>query len=177
LRKEKKEFGFLPGVTPIINPRKMRSEIFKKNFSNIGMKWYGSSHSYAIQSADPTADFRLVEFSFSIDEEFFNKKGNEKYLLRNTMDSKIPDYILQQQKSYFQSTDIGRRLTEDDSVLKILEEIKKNKKFHFFVDFIKLESIFVKIYSNNRSWESISQSSKIIKIISLFYFLKRLNYI
>ena len=141
------------------------------------MKWYGSGHSYAVQSADPTSDSRLVNFSFSIDEQFFNKKGNEKYILRNTMDSKIPDYILLQPKSYFQSTDIGRRLKEDDAIVEILEEIKKNKKFQFIVDFFELEAAFDKNSSNKWPLKSIHQNSKSIKVISLFYFLKSLNYI
>jgi pantothenate kinase-related protein Tda10 len=141
------------------------------------MKWFGSSHSYAVQSADPTADCRLVNFSFSIDEQFFNKKGNEKYILRNTMASKIPDCILLQPKSYFQSTDIGRRLREDVTLITKLNEIKKDKKFQLFVDYFELDAIFAQLFSNKQPMESIHQSAKSIKIISLFYFLKSLNYI
>jgi asparagine synthase (glutamine-hydrolysing) len=177
LNKEKKDFGFLPGITAILDPRNLRYKIFNKNFTNIGMKWFGASHSYAVQSADPTADCRLVNFSFSIDEQFFNKKRNEKYILRNTMASKIPDCILSQPKSYFQSTDIGRRLRDDVALIKILNEIKKNKKFQLFVDYFELEAIIAQLSSNKQTIESIHQSAKSIKIISLFYFLKSLNYI
>jgi asparagine synthase (glutamine-hydrolysing) len=177
LNKEKKHFGFLPGITATLDPRNLRYKIFNKNFTNIGMKWFGASHSYALQSADPTGDARLVIFSFSIDEQFFNKKGNEKYILRNTMASKIPDCILLQPKSYFQSTDIGRRLREDVTLITKLNEIKKNKKFQIFVDYFELDAIIAQLSSNKQPMESIHQSAKSIKIISLFYFLKSLNYI
>ena len=174
---EKKDFGFLPGITPILNPRKLRYEIFKKNFTNIGMKWYGSSHSYAVQSADPTSDSRLVKFSFSIDEQFFSKEAEEKYILRNIMHSKIPDYILSQAKSYIQSSDIGRRLIEDDELFSILNEMKKNKKFQLIVDLSELETNLSQISSSKWVSENISLSEKTIKILSIFCFLKKFNYI
>ena len=177
LIKEKKEFGFLPGITSILNPRQLRFEIFKKNFSNIGMKWFGSSHSYGLQSCDPTSDARLVEFSFSLDEQLFNKKGMEKYILRKTMDSKISKNILLQSKSYFQSIDIGRRLLEDENLKKMISEIKENQKFQIIQDFDELKASFDKIYLRQNAMESMMRSAKSLKIISLFYFLKRLNYI
>jgi asparagine synthase (glutamine-hydrolysing) len=177
LIKEKKEFGFLPGITAILNPRRLRFEILNKNFGNIGMKWFGSSHSFAIQSADPTSDCRLVNFSFSIDEQFFNKKGMEKYILRKTMDSKISQNILLQSKSYFQSIDIGRRLLEDENLKKIISNIKKNQNFQIVQDFDEFIASFDKIHLRHDAMESMMHSATSLKIISLFYFLKSLNYI
>lgn len=177
LIKEKNDFGFLPGITPILNPRKLRYEIFIKNFSNIGMKWYGSSHSYAVQSADPTSDSRLVCFSFSIDEQFFNKQAEEKYILRNAMNSKIPSHILLEPKSYFQSSDIGLRLKEDYVLSKMLTEVKENEKFQLFIDSSELETDFGQISSGKWSLDNIHQSAKTIKIISFYCFLRNLKYI
>ena len=177
LIKEKKEFGFLPGITPILNPRKLRYEIFIKNFNNIGMKWYGSSHSYAVQSADPTSDSRIASFSFSIEEQFFNKEAEEKYILRCAMHSKIPSYILLEPKSYFQSSDIGLRLNEDFMLGKMLIEIKENQKFQFIIDSSELETNFGQISSDKWSLDNIHQSARTIKIISFYCFLKNLGYI
>jgi hypothetical protein len=58
-----------------------------------------------------------------------------------------------------------------------LNEIKKDKKFQLFVDYFELDAIFAQLFSNKQPMESIHQSAKSIKIISLFYFLKSLNYI
>jgi asparagine synthase (glutamine-hydrolysing) len=170
------DYGFLPGITTILNPRQMRFEIFNKNFTNIGMKWFGSSHSYAVQSADPTSDARLVNFSFSIDEQFFNKNDKEKYILRNALASRIPNHILMQPKSYFQSTDIRSRLLEDNLLIGLISEIKKNEIFNQIVEFSALESSISELSLRKNHLEVFFNSSQSIKIISLFYFLKRLNY-
>jgi asparagine synthase (glutamine-hydrolysing) len=178
LIKEKKEFGFLPGITAILNPRRLRFEILNKNFANIGMKWFGSSHSFAVQSADPTSDCRVVNFSFSIDEQFFNKNGMGKYMLKNIMESKIPNFILLQSKSYFQSIDIGKRILEEESMLnRVLLEIKKNEMNYSIFDTFQLESSIKQISSKKNVLSDLEFTAKTIKIISLFYFLKRLIYI
>ena len=177
LTEEKKDFGFLSGLRVIINPRKLRFEIFKKNFTNIGMKWYGLSHSYAKQTSDPTNDTRVVNFSFSIDEQFFNKNGMEKYLLKNVMQSKLPSQILSESNSYYQSIDIGIRLLRDDGLENILLDIKNNEKFKKYVDILSLFSNIDELSCERHFVKNLQHSSKIIKTISLFYFLKRFKYI
>lgn len=178
LNKEKRSFGFIPGLTIFLNPRSLRFSIFSKNFTNIGMKWFELSHSYALQTSDPTSDVRVVNFSFSIDEQFFSKQGLEKYLLRNLMEYKIPEFILMQPKSYFQSIDIGKRISNDTNIDIILKEIKSNRKFQTIVDFNELESAIQDLnFQKKKFLDILFLSSKSLKMISFFYFLKRTNYI
>jgi hypothetical protein len=119
-----------------------------------------------------------VDFSFSINEQFFNKNGRGKYILKNVMKSKIPDFILLQSKSFFQSIDIGKRILEEQSMLnRVLLEIKKNEMNYRIFDTFQLESSIKQISSKKNVLSDLEFTAKTIKIISLFYFLKRFNYI
>jgi hypothetical protein len=89
----------------------------------------------------------------------------------------LPSQILSESNSYYQSIDIGIRLLRDDGLENILLDIKNNEKFKKYVDILSLFSNIDELSCERHFVKNLQHSSKIIKTISLFYFLKRFKYI
>ena len=61
--------------------------------TSIGTFWQNISHNYGFQVTDPTRDKKLVEFCFSIPDEFFIYKGQNRYLIRKAMEGILPNEV------------------------------------------------------------------------------------
>ncbi len=65
---------------------------------------------FGIDSRDPTADVRLVEFCLSLPESQCRRGGETRWLIRRAMQSKLPAAILTNRRRGFQSADWIERL-------------------------------------------------------------------
>ena len=61
--------------------------------TSIGTFWQNISHYYGFEATDPTRDKKLVEFCFSIPDEFFISKGQNRYLIRSSMEGLLPEEV------------------------------------------------------------------------------------
>jgi asparagine synthase (glutamine-hydrolysing) len=166
----------IPNYSLILNPQKLRQKLFKNNSSSIGMKWYGASHRNALNSLDPTSDYRVVGFSFSLDEEWFNQKAISKYLFRKVMVGKLPDAILGQQKTNFQSIDIGLRLINDRDLRGLIDEIEKNPISSKMFGYNSMSQLYKSLSSENPQKTDRINSNKILKSISLNNLIQKFTF-
>jgi hypothetical protein len=102
----------MPGYRLFFTSRKMRHMLLLRSLNTASYIHYRDSNNYCLEVVDPTADLRLIEFSFSISESLFNKKGLTKYIYRKMMESCLPKEILFQKLKIAQSADILNRLTK-----------------------------------------------------------------
>ena len=166
----------IPNYSLILNPQELRQKLFKSNLSSIGMKWYGASHRNGLNSLDPTTDFRVVEFSYSLDEEWFNQKAISKYILRKVMVGKLPDSILNQQKISFQSIDIGLRLINDRDLIGIIEEIEKNPISSKMFGRTNFSQLYSSLSSEKPRKIDRINSNRILKSISLYNLIQKFTF-
>jgi asparagine synthase (glutamine-hydrolysing) len=110
-----------------------------------------SKHYYGIEKRDPTGDVRVLEHCLSVpNEAFFDKFGNKKQLLKNTMKNRLPDKVLFEKKKGLQSSDIAyRALAQRDTITEILHDICQNPTFQEIVDTKRLQA----------DWQAMSKDS------------------
>jgi len=166
----------IPNYSLILNPQKLRQKLFKNNSNVIGMKWYGASHRNGVNSLDPTSDTRVVRFSFSLDEEWFNQKSISKYLLRKVMLGKLPVCILDQQRTSFQSIDIGLRLINDRHLIDSIAQIEKTPISTKMFGTNRLSKLYKSISSGKSKKIDRIYSNRLLKSISLYNFIEMFIY-
>jgi asparagine synthase (glutamine-hydrolysing) len=98
---------------------------------------YGSlaGQYFGIELRDPTTDQDLMEFFFSIPNEFFFDEGFEgRMLVKRMMQGKLPDEVLYTTKKGVQSADMTFRINRENKEIKQRYELLKNHKLvtHYF---------------------------------------------
>lgn len=158
--------GFTPGVTFFNSPEQMRICIFNTLIKNIGMQWFQESHRQALESVDPSADRRFVEFSFALPSKIFFFQGLRKYIYKSVMNGLLPDSIINSNKTFKQSIDIRKRIILDSGIKLIIKEIKDQE---YLKNIFKIDDIV-------SDYEIITDSNK-HDIGSVFVnnFLKKLS--
>ena len=91
-----------------VNPSKNNSfkaflvnHIFKRDLPHILRQEDRISMSHSIENRTPFVDHKLLEYLFSVDENFFMHNGKSKFMLRSIMRDKLPN-------SFFNKKKIGR---------------------------------------------------------------------
>ena len=100
----------MPGYRLFFSSRAMRHMLLMRSLAAASYLHYRDSNNHCLEVVDPTADIRLIEFSFSISESLFNKRGTSKYIYRKMMEFQLPKEILFQKLKIAQSADILNRL-------------------------------------------------------------------
>ena len=119
-----------------------------------------NSMSQSIENRSPFADYKFIEYIYSLDEYYFMKDGLSKYMLRNFMNNKLP-------KIYF--TKKGRRPGDAKILIfkhyfeKFSDYLIQNKNQYF-----DIASILDNINSENKN-QNFSKDNR-------FYF-RVLNYL
>lgn len=125
--------------------------------------------SNSVEGRYPFLDHRLIEFLSTLPENFKLKGLNEKYLLKKTMNGKIPDSIIQRPKQAYRSP-IGPAFFNGSKVDYFDSLVSNNKVNEYGVfDQQKVRNIIDKIHKSKFSTEM--ENMVIMTIIStqLFY--------
>jgi asparagine synthase (glutamine-hydrolysing) len=76
--------------------------------------WYGKLRAgYGIDTRTPAFDRRLVEFCIGIPDDQYRRKGRERWLIKRTMQGRLPDVVLSNTKRGYQAADWFARLTRE----------------------------------------------------------------
>jgi asparagine synthase (glutamine-hydrolysing) len=166
------EISKSPGYRLFYNSREMRRMLLIRSLVSASYFHFRDSTHHALEVIDPTADLRLIEFSFSISESMYNKRGLKKYIYRKMMEFQLPSEILYQNLKIPQSSDISIRLKQQKAkILCLKEQVFKGKSQEIIKDF-RLDFLDVfdsrniqKVYQNRRD------SIKLLRKLSLSKFI------
>ena len=133
----------IPGYTSFFSNRKMRIKQLQKNLYYANVYWSNYGTAVGVDITDPTSDKRVIDFSLSISDYYFNKNGVSKYLYKTMFADLIPNEILKNPNSMIQSFDYGDRLKEDKALREVVMRLAaesdipnmlKLDQFSVFVD-------------------------------------------
>lgn len=94
------------------NPREQRCVAFMHGRSIGGALWAETGASYSMEVRDPTADARVLAFTFSVPDHIFidPKTGVNRWLIREAMKGRLPDEVRLNRKRGLQAADLVLRL-------------------------------------------------------------------
>lgn len=117
---ESKRTDLIPGYSSFFFSRNLRVSQLQKHLYYSNMYWAMYGESVGISLTDPTSDSRVIEFSLSISDTYFNKFGISKYLYKLMFSYLLPKEILENTISKIQSFDFGDRIKGDTSFVEML---------------------------------------------------------
>jgi asparagine synthase (glutamine-hydrolysing) len=173
--KEKKSFGYIPGYSYFKTTKNLRIELLKKNSYNSGIKWYLECLKNNLISSDPSSDIRLVEFLFSIPEDLYYSKNISKFLLKQVLAKKVPDFILKKNMSSIQAFDLSLRISVDTNFNRIKNQMVTDFPNEKFFKIRLMVNQFNEIIVNKTIGKRLELCNIFLKNLSIFRFLK--NYI
>lgn len=111
---------------------------------------------YGLEWRDPTADVRVIEYTFAVPDHLFSgKSGNERSLIRLAMHDLLPPEILTNQRRGLQSSDIIPRMWADaPAVEKALQSFDRDEMVKSYIDLPRISAAW-KIIKNG-SIETLS---------------------
>ncbi len=141
--------------------------------SSFGTFWQNISHHYNLQVTDPTRDKKLVEFCFSIPDEFFLSKEYDRNLIRKSMKDLMPDEVRLNKKIGRQGGDshflIEKEIIE---IKKILANFEKNTLILKYLNVNRMKHVLEKVNENASSSTSNELNSILLRGIGLGRFLQ-----
>ncbi|MBI2864750.1 MAG: asparagine synthetase B [Chloroflexi bacterium] len=97
---------------PLRNPRQQRCQIVRPGRSVGGALWAENSAASGLDVRDPTADVRVLEFTFSVPDWVFRDPDVrlDRWLIRAAMKGRLPDMVRLNRKRGRQAGDLVPRL-------------------------------------------------------------------
>ena len=90
----------------------------------------------------PACDRRIVEFCLGIPEDQYLRKGRDRWLIRRSMDGRLPSIVLNQKKSGAQAADWYPRLTRArNQIAKEVQRLAENPEVASILDMQRLKAI------------------------------------
>ncbi len=131
---------------------------------------------HKIRKLDPTADIRIIEHCMAIPNHFFfNKKGEDKQVIRRMMAGRLPDMVLHEKRKGLQSSDVFLRVkAEIDRVEEYCIRFEKNPTFRYFIDTQKFKEAVSIV--RNQEIEDRTVVGNILSSIMLGVFLEQNNF-
>jgi asparagine synthase (glutamine-hydrolysing) len=164
-----------PKFIQLSNSKKLREQIFKSSASRVGIKAYLDAENFGFQSADPYVDRKLVEFSFNLDESYFNREGQPKFIYWCLMKNKISEEIRYRVGAFPQSYDCALRLANDPKFVEVLMEENLDPELNKLVNEMSLEKKLKFLDLKNYDLTKLYVSAEILKYISIIYIHKFLG--
>ncbi len=94
------------------DPRAARCQILQPGRSALGALWAEESAANHVDIRDPTADARVLEYSFSVPDRIFvdSQSGLDRWLIREAMAGTLPDDVRLNRQRGLQAADLVPRL-------------------------------------------------------------------
>lgn len=100
------------GLAPPYSPREQRCLILKPGKSLGGARKAENSAAFGLEVRDPTADVRVLAFTFSVPDRIFidPETGLDRWLIRAAMRDHLPDQVRLNRRRGLQAADLAPRL-------------------------------------------------------------------
>jgi hypothetical protein len=166
---------FVPGFSSGLNPQKLRKLIFSSLIDQIGIFSILNNMGYGIIAVDPSADRRLVSFSFGLPERLFFQQGKRKFLYRAIMHGLLDEAIINKRVPYPQAYDIGLRLLESPGIKEMMKNLQHDPKA---MRLLNVEAS-VNDFETMKKWgfqtEGLRKGETILRLLSLFQLLQQFH--
>ena len=166
-----KKHGYHPGLFNSSSLKKIIKD--RITFSNAQGDWFYDELGvfYGIDIYDPTYDFKLLEYCYSIPPEQFIRFGSDRYMIRRAMKGVLPEEILFSRMKGIQASDLFTRMKMDLPKFScMLEEIKNHPKCYNILNISKINSILISFENGDMS---DMQTNKLLRAINVGLFLDR----
>lgn len=133
-----KNLDYIPGYTIESNPELLRQRLFTSQITEVGLMYNELRVTSGIEFVDPTQDKRIIEFTFGLPYSLWISKGVTRYLIRKSMEGKLPKEILKNRNRSQQAADVGMRLSQAPELESVFSVIKANQNIAKYIDLDKL---------------------------------------
>ncbi len=151
--------------------RKIRQQQLNKYLYYGNIDWYLHAMYNRVEVADPTSDKRFITLSLSIDDLWFSKFGESKYLYKGIFQGLVDEQIINSKKSKIQSFDFLFRIQQDKSFLPAVEKICSNLDEFDFVQKNQIQAEALALKKAEFTHENRVRLVKFLHKISLLNFL------
>jgi len=126
LEKSKNKVTFIAYFfSNLVSQKKAREWVQKNSILFCGISWTTLSVNNGVQVVDPTADSRLIAFLNKIPNRLYFMNSSRKYIFKELMKSRIPNYILENKARKMQSFDFPMRMKYDASFKALINACPK----------------------------------------------------
>jgi len=153
----------------VLNSNELRKQLFYLNARVTGIRWYNEGFTNALLTSDPTVDIRLVDFLFSIPEQYYNKDGSLKFLFRKMMENRIYEPLLENNNTIEQTFDLGYRILADPFFSLYIEKIEQDVSLNEIFKIGAIKDMFNQLKSCKSDFSSYQIGLKLLKDISIVY--------
>lgn len=168
---EKRRGEWVPNYFLPSGNRKIRQQQLNKYLYYGNIDWYLHAVYNRVVVVDPTSDKRFVTLSLSVDDLWYSKFGESKYLYKGIFRGLVDEQIINSKKSKIQSFDFLYRIQQDNSFLPVVEKICSNL---VDVDLIQKNQILTEALALKKAGFTHENRVRLIKFlhkISLLNFL------
>lgn len=138
-----KKAGHDPHFKTYEAPLKTRFRILQPGKTHSGSVWQASGVQYGMEIRDPTRGKELMEFCIGVPDRIYQNMGQDRYLMRKTMQGLLPDEVRLNKKRGLQAADkIYRVRAEAAEISAELNSLKKSDLANRFLDISKMEAVF-----------------------------------
>jgi len=133
--------GHDPFFRHIDDMKKGQLSLLMSGMSVIGGLQQTRGAAFQINVTDPSADKRILEFTYAIPNEQFLNSNGSRLLLRRLMTGLLPEKVLWNSQRGRQAADFLVRLNNDkNTISQILLNFNKSEKINSLIDIPKLEN-------------------------------------
>ncbi|MDD4358159.1 MAG: asparagine synthase-related protein [Smithellaceae bacterium] len=141
------------------------------NGTGVGPFWHSLGSSYNLETRDPTADIRLLEFCMGVPDEQYTFEGGRRMLIRRAMTGILPDSVRWNVKRGKQAADIIPRLVEQqDEMEKEMDRLGSEPEVTNYVDVAEMKKTWLALMSGSTNIAS-ANANAILRAINTGNFL------
>lgn len=107
-----------------------------------GAIWRAMGAQHGLSIRDPTSNVRLIEFCVRAPDHLFRRRGVHRWLIRKSMEGRMPEQVLNYKKKGIQAIDIAFRVArERDAWEEVLRSIESHPLAMQFVDVARMRAV------------------------------------
>lgn len=134
--------GHDPWFTPSSNFQQQRFKILRPDRAIVGHLLAELDAGYSLAIRDPTLDKRLLEFCLAVPNHCYNRGGQSRLLLRNSMAGLMPPRVLWNSRKGLQAADLGPRVLNSASeIIEILNQLERSPLGREYLDLVKMQRV------------------------------------
>jgi hypothetical protein len=153
----------------------LRHELLKINLEFSANAWSHLGISHGVKIFDPTSDFRLISYLYSIPQTLFFQKKTSKFLFRQLMKGRIPEKILINDQYHNQSFDFPLKFISDKEFSHFFESAMRSPGKKTLMNLARIRKAYE--YSNQENKENYTgiNINLFLNNFSVYLFLKSEN--
>jgi len=133
------------GTDKLFEPRLQFSsqlQFYTPGMGIAGAIWRAMAVQHGLSIRDPTSNVRLIEYCVRAPDHLFRRRGVHRWLIRKSMEGRMPERVLNYKKKGIQAIDIGFRVArEHEAWEEALSSIESHPLAQQFVDVGKMRAV------------------------------------